>query len=86
MNGFKIESNVSAPARNLGLKFPIDKLKMSTVENGRIVGQSILIPNKRTTDVSNDLYKAARMLGAKVTLRQFDDGVRVYRIPARLAA
>lgn len=80
VQGYKIDESVVASARNIKAKYPIAELKPSKVVGGKLVGQSFLIPGKKTTDVSHDVYKSAREQHARVTLRQFKNGVRVFRV------
>lgn len=78
--GFKIDYAVTASARNIKAKYPIGELKPSKVVGGKLVGPSFIIKGKKTTDVSHDVYKSAREQKARVTPRQFKDGVRVFRV------
>lgn len=77
---YRIDHAVTASARNIKAKYPIGELKPSKVVGGKLVGPSFIIKGKKTTDVSHDVYKSAREQQAKVTLRQFKDGVRVFRV------
>lgn len=78
-HAFKIDHTVTASARNIKAKYPIRELKPAKVVQGLLVGPSFIIKGKKTTDVSHQVYKSAREQGVHVTLRQFKDGVRVYR-------
>ena len=77
---YKIDYTVVASARSIKAKYPIGELKPSKVVGGKLVGPSFIIKGKKTTDVSHDVYKSAKEQHARVTLRQFKDGVRVFRV------
>lgn len=80
METYRIDRTVTASARSIKAKYPIGELKPVKVVGGKLVGPSFIIKGKKTTDVSHDVYKSAREQKARVTLRQFKDGVRVFRV------
>lgn len=85
MTEYKISSTIPAPAKVTREankdKYPLMKMKPVKIIKGEMLGDSFLIPGKKVTEVSSDVYKHAKRAGVQVALRTFPDGVRVYRLP-----
>lgn len=84
MTEYKISSTVPAPAgrtrKASAPKYPFEKMRVSKTKDGELLGDSFLIPGRKITEVSSDVYKHAKREGVSVALRSFPDGVRVYKI------
>ena len=75
MSKFKIESGIPVTAARSSAKpkYPVDKLQ---------VGDSFAVPCEKEKAVGRQVYMhaLARAIGIKVTTRQTEDGIRVWRV------
>lgn len=77
---YELKRNTSAPARKVMGSLPLRNLAFARVVNGELVGDALFIPDKRTQEVSSEIYKKATELDVKVALRYDEGGVKIFRL------
>ena len=77
---YELKRNTSAPARKAMESLPLRNLAFAKIVGGKLQGDALFIPGKRTQDVSSEVYKKAQEMDVKVALRHDEGGVKIFRL------